>query len=60
MLKKVLPELVKEKALFINMGDQTQYKTVDYIQLVPIMIEAIKELNTKILMLEAEIKKLKE
>ena len=51
--------MVQEKALFINVGDETLYKTVDYIQLVPVLLEAIKELNTKVNSLEKEIKVLK-
>jgi hypothetical protein len=54
-LEVVFPELVKEKALFINTGDETLYKTVDYIQLVPVLIEAIKELNVELENLKKEI-----
>jgi hypothetical protein len=47
-LEEVFPEMVQEKKLFINAGDNTSYKTVEYTQLIPVMIEAIKELNAEI------------
>ena len=56
---EVFPEMVQEKALFINSGDETKYKTVDYNQLVPVLLEAIKELNSKVNSLEKEIEILK-
>ena len=58
-VEPVFPEMVKEKALFINAGDETLYKTVDYIQLVPVMIEAIKELSAEIEVLKKELEELK-
>ncbi len=58
-LEAVFPEMVQEKALFINSGDETLYKTVDYNQLVPVLLEAIKELNSKVNLLEKEIEILK-
>jgi len=58
-LEPLFPEMVKEKALFINAGDETEYKTVDYIQLVPVMIEAIKELNAEVEKLKKELEELK-
>ena len=58
-LEAVFPEMVQEKALFINSGDETLYKTVDYNQLVPVLLEAIKELNSKVNFLEKEIEILK-
>jgi hypothetical protein len=58
-LEAVFPEMVQEKALFINSGDETIYKTVDYNQLVPVLLEAIKELNSKVNSLEKELEILK-
>ena len=58
-LEPIFPEMVKDKAVFINAGDETIYKTVDYIQLVPVMIEAIKELNNEIERLKKEVEELK-
>lgn len=55
-LELIFPEMVKEKAIFINAGDDTQYKTVDYIQLVPVLIEAIKELKLEVEQLKTQIK----
>lgn len=59
-LEKVFPEMISEKAIFINAGDDTVYKTVEYTQLIPVMLEAIKELNAKITTLENELKELKQ
>ena len=58
-LQVVFPEMVSEKAIFNNSGDNTLYKTVDYIQLVPVMIEAIKELNAEVEQLKKELEELK-
>lgn len=56
-LEKYFPEMVQEKALFSNTGDQTLYKTVDYIQLVPVLIEAVRELKLEIDALKSELGK---
>lgn len=58
-VEPIFPEMVKEKAIFINAGDETLYKTVDYIQLVPVMIEAIKELSAEVDELKKELEELK-
>lgn len=58
-LEEVFPEMVQEKALFINTGDETLYKAVDYNQLIPVLIEAIKELNTQVEDLKLEVEALK-
>ncbi|GAB5417980.1 MAG: hypothetical protein Crog4KO_14330 [Crocinitomicaceae bacterium] len=59
-VEEVFPEMVQEKALFNNAGDETVYKTVNYDQLIPVLIESIRELNEKVEKLEAEVKELKE
>lgn len=58
-VEKVFPEMVKEKALFLQSGDDTLYKTVDYTQLVPVLLEAIKELQSEVEMLKQEVETLK-
>ncbi|MFN5182974.1 MAG: tail fiber domain-containing protein [Bacteroidota bacterium] len=58
-LEKIFPEMISEKPIFINAGDITNYKTVEYTQLIPVLIEAIKELNNKVILLEEEIKQIK-
>lgn len=50
-VEKVFPEVV--------ITDSEGYKSVAYQNLVPVLIEAIKELNSKIVSLEGEIKSLK-
>jgi len=57
-VEAVFPEMVQEKAVFNNSGDDTVYKTVNYDQLVPVLIESVKELNAKIEALEAKIEEL--
>ena len=58
-LEKIFPEMVTEKSIFINAGDDTKYKTVEYTQLIPVLIEAIKELNVKVESLQNEVNRLK-
>lgn len=54
-VEAVFPEMISEKAVFNRLGDNTEYKTVSYDQLIPVAIEAIKELNEKINQLEEKI-----
>jgi|GEM_PF-1411454 hypothetical protein len=58
-VESVFPEMVSEKALFLNTGDDTLYKTVDYIQLVPVLVEAVKELQQEVERLRAELEELR-
>ena len=50
-VEKIMPELVKTQP--------NGLKSVNYLAVIPILVEAMKEQNTKIEMLDAEIKKLK-
>jgi hypothetical protein len=54
-VEALFPEMIEEKAFFINAGDENSYKAVNYTQLVPVLIEAIKELNTEVELLEDEL-----
>jgi trimeric autotransporter adhesin len=54
-VEKLFPDMISEKALFKNVGDNTIYKTVDYDQLVPVLIEAIKELRAEVQMLKQQV-----
>jgi len=52
-VEKVLPEAVGSAA--INEGKDTDYKTVQYEKLVPLLVEAIKELSAKVSTLEDKL-----
>ncbi len=54
-VEALFPEMIEEKAIFNNVGDDTVYKAVNYQQLIPVLIEAIKELNGKVASLEEVI-----
>jgi hypothetical protein len=56
-VEKVFPDMVMEKQVFNNAGDDTVYKTVDYDQLIPVLIEAIKELRAEVETLKTELNK---
>ncbi|MCC5924723.1 MAG: tail fiber domain-containing protein [Crocinitomicaceae bacterium] len=47
-VEAIFPEMVEEKAIFSNTGDETLYKAVNYNQLIPVLIEAIKELKNEV------------
>ena len=49
-VKKVLPSAITESTLPLKMGDddETEYMTVQYDQLMGLMIEAIKELKAEV------------
>ena len=52
-VEKVLPEIVYGE-LALNADDNEQYKAIDYDQLVPILIEAVKNLEQQVQQLKAE------
>ena len=54
-IEKIFPNMVGEKAVFASTGDETIYKAVNYEQLIPVLIQAIKDLNEKVELLEKEI-----
>lgn len=53
-LEKVLPEAVG-KTLTEQSATETEYLTVDYAKIVPLLIEGIKELKTKVETLETKV-----
>lgn len=53
-VQAVMPEIVSDSMHQAPEGDK--YKTVSYDKLVPLLIEAIKELNNKVETLEASIR----
>ncbi len=55
-VEAVLPALVSERALYRRLGDETIYKTVDYNQLVPVLLEAVKELSLQVEQLQERIR----
>jgi len=58
-VEALFPDMVREKAVFSNTGDMTEYKTVSYDQLVPVLIESIKELKDRVEELEAQVEESK-
>ena len=51
-VEKILPSAVSEKELPLKMNDGVAYKTVQYDQLVGLLIEAVNELQAKVAKLE--------
>ena len=49
-VEKVLPSAITESTLPLKMGedDKTEYKTVQYDQLIGLLVEAIKELKAEV------------
>ncbi len=47
-LEKVLPSAVKEKELPLKTDDEVAYKTVEYNQIIGLLVESIKELKQEI------------
>ena len=58
-VEAVFPEMIYEKAIFKNQGDDTVYKSVNYDALVPVLIEAVKELKQEVDALKEEIEQLR-
>jgi hypothetical protein len=58
-VQSIFPEMVASKPLFKNNGDDTEYLTVNYTQMIPILIEAIKELKEEVDELKKEVETLK-
>ncbi len=65
-VEEVLPELVSDVAmpnsfdpLLISESGTTSYKTVNYIEMIPVLTQAIQELNAKVDAQAAEIAQLK-
>ena len=62
-VETVLPEIVKAAPFDLDVNNQSKsgenYKTVQYERLVPLLIEAIKELNSTVKNLQAEIEVMK-
>jgi hypothetical protein len=55
-VEKVLPSAITESALPLKMGedDKTEYKTVQYDQLIGLLVEAVKELKAEVSALKGQ------
>lgn len=58
-VKALFPEMVASKPLFKNNGDNTEYLAVNYTQMIPVLVEAIKELKEEVDALKKEVETLK-
>jgi hypothetical protein len=58
-VEPLLPEIVKEKALPLMLDDGVLYKTVSYEKMVPVLLEAIKELHAIVKDQQTQINALK-
>ena len=56
-VEKLFPEMIKEAQFDFTDENAVKYKSVNYNQLVPVLLEAIKELNERIQVLENQNKK---
>lgn len=55
----VFPEMIAEKAFYLNQGDETVYQTVNYTQLVPVLIEALREMKSELDTVKEELQELR-
>jgi hypothetical protein len=55
-VEKVLPSAITESTLPLKMGedDKTEYKTVQYDQLIGLLVEAVKELKAEVFALKGQ------
>jgi hypothetical protein len=56
-VEKILPEIIRSAPINGNIEGGGDYKTLNYSKLVPLLIEAIKELTTKVNVLEKQLEK---
>ena len=54
-LEKVLPDLVYDKNGIRQMEDGTHYKSITMSGIIPVLIEAVKELSAKVTELESKL-----
>ena len=54
-VQKVIPEVVKPAPFRLTEGDSNVYSTVAYERMVPLLVEAIKELTQKVDILAARV-----
>ena len=47
-VEKILPHLVDEKTLPLKSNDEKEYKTLRYEEMIPYLVESIKELKKEI------------
>lgn len=59
-VERVFPEMVSTRAMFAAHGDDEAYKTVAYQQLIPVLIESIRELKAETDALREEVERLEQ
>ena len=55
-VQKVLPQVIKAAPFDLNLQTGNNYMTVQYEKVVPLLVEAIKELTVRVEVLEAQEK----
>src|SRR5690554_3479749 len=58
-LELIFPGMIRDRAFFKTAGDDTVYKSVNYVQLIPILVEALQELKGEVDANKSEIELLK-